>query len=259
MMKDCFAEIRDWFDDYVETFCNGDAINDAIIRLKQDHTHRVCQNVAHLADALKLSSADHLIARLTALLHDVGRFRQFFVYHTFNDALSENHALLSLQEIERHGVLESLPKRQRYLICRAIAFHNVAKLPDVTDERSLLFMRLVRDADKLDVYKVILQNYHEQDKGSKNTVLHKLPDTPHCSPKILDALSERRAARFEDMKTVNDFKLLKVGWVYDLNFSASFRILHRRQYIEQIKALLPRDEPVTAAVNQALAYVESRL
>ncbi|MBN2429422.1 MAG: HD domain-containing protein [Deltaproteobacteria bacterium] len=258
-MQETFEKTKNWFETYVEGFFTNDSINNSIIRLKLDHTHRVCHNAAILADALKLNSQDHLNARLTALLHDVGRFRQFSLYQTFNDAVSDNHALMGIREIECHGVLDGLDAEDRRLICRAIACHNVPALPEEKDERSLLFMRLIRDADKLDVYKVLLQNYRDQDRDSRNTVLHKLPDTPHCSPKILDALLGRKVAKFEDMKTLNDFKLLKVGWVYDLNFSASFKILQHHRYIEQLKEILPTTEPVTTAVDQALAYVASRL
>ena len=258
-MQETFEKTKTWFETYVEGFFTNDATNNSIIRLKLDHTHRVCHNAAMLADALKLNPQDHLNARLTALLHDVGRFRQFSLYRTFNDAASDNHALMSLREIECHGILDGLAGEDRRLIRRAIAFHNVSELPDESDKRCLLFMRLIRDADKLDVYKVLIQNYREPSRESRDTVLHKLPDTPDCSPRILKALMERKVAKFEDMKSLNDFKLLKVGWVYDLNFSASFQLLQRHRYIEQLKEILPTTEPVTTAVDQALAYVASHL
>lgn len=37
---------------------------------------------------------------MIGLFHDVGRFYQFTVYRTFNDALSENHAKLGLKVIK---------------------------------------------------------------------------------------------------------------------------------------------------------------
>jgi len=258
-MSDSFRKIKNWFENYVEGYFNGDPVNDQLIRLKRDHTHRVCQNAVLLSNALELSPRDNLIARLTALLHDVGRFRQFAHYQTFNDALSENHARLGVREVGLHRVLGDLDKEERRLICRAIAFHNVVRLPDNEDEHPLLFMKLIRDADKLDVYKVLIQNYCDQRRGSRDTVLHKLPDTPDYSPKILEALMERKVARFEDMKSLNDFKLLQIGWVYDLNFTPSFQALYRLKYIEQIRDMLPRTKSVTTAVDQALAYVASRL
>jgi HD superfamily phosphohydrolase YqeK len=258
-MSDAFLETKTWFDGYVEKYLTDDPVDNQVIRLKQDHTHRVCHNAAVLGDALGLSPHDKAIARLTGLLHDVGRFKQFTLYRTFNDAVSENHARLGLREIGLHQVLGRWRKEDRRLICRAIAYHNAIKLPENADERSLLFMKLIRDADKLDVYRVLIQNYREQDQGSSTTVLHRLPDTPACSPIILEALLKKKAAKFEDMKSLNDFKLLQLGWVYDLNFTPTFQAFHRLKYIEQISELLPRTEPVVAAVDQALEYVASRI
>lgn len=258
-MLDIFPAIKNWFDRYVEEHISDDPIEAAILRLKQDHTHRVCLNAAMLADSLRLDTHDSLLAQFTALLHDVGRFRQYLQYKSFNDTLTENHALLGLREIGRHRLLQRIKTVDRQLICRAIAFHNVAGLPENMDERSLLFMKLIRDADKLDIYKVLIQNYRDQNQGSRTIVLHRLPDLPACSPEILETLMAKKVARFEDMKTLNDFKLLQIGWVYDLNYQASFQTLHRLRYLEQIRDLLPRTKPVVVAVDQALAYVAARI
>ncbi len=258
-MSEAFLETKSWFDGYVEKYLTEDPIDNQVIRLKQDHTHRVSHNAAVLGDALGLSTHDNAIARLTGLLHDVGRFKQFTLYRTFNDAVSENHARLGLREIGLHQVLGRWNKEDRRLICQAIAYHNVIKLPENADERSLLFMKVIRDADKLDVYRVLIQNYREQNQGTSRTVLHRLPDTPTCSPIILETLLKKKVAKFEDMKSLNDFKLLQIGWVYDLNFTPTFQTLHRLQYIQQISELLPRTEPVVTAVDQALEYVASRI
>ena len=259
LMSEVYQEIKNWFDDYVDQFFTDDPVCNEVIRLKQDHTHRVCLNAAMLSDALGINSHDRLLAQLSALLHDVGRFKQFALYQTFNDAVSENHALLGIREIGLHKVLEKWCQEDRRLICRAIAYHNVAKLPEIEGERSLFFMKLIRDADKLDVYKILIKNYREHHQGSRTTVLHKLPDIPTCSPKILEALLEKRTARFEDMNSLNDFKLLQIGWVYDLNFTPSFQALFRLQYIEQISELLPKTKQVTAAIDLAIEYVNSRI
>jgi hypothetical protein len=39
----------------------------------------------------------------------------------------------------------------------------------------------------------------------------------------------------EDIKTLNDLKLLQMGWAYDLNFPRSFRLLSERRYLETIR------------------------
>lgn len=63
-------------------------IVDGII-LKEKHTWKVVKNCENLAKHLNLNEHDSLLAKMIGLFHDVGRFYQFTVYRTFNDALSE--------------------------------------------------------------------------------------------------------------------------------------------------------------------------
>ena len=63
-----------------------------MIRLKIEHTYRVCGLCQQIARSLELSEEEVDIAWLTGLLHDVGRFEQQRVYGTFIDADSIDHA-----------------------------------------------------------------------------------------------------------------------------------------------------------------------
>ena len=100
---------RAWFDQYVKGFSSDDPEIQAGIKLKYAHTRRVCQNIFNIGKTLGLPEGDLHLAEAVALFHDVGRFRQYTVYHTFNDRRSENHALLGIKELEREQVLAGLP------------------------------------------------------------------------------------------------------------------------------------------------------
>ena len=63
-----------------------------MIRLKIEHTYRVCGLCQQIARSLELPEEEVDIAWLTGLLHDVGRFEQQRVYGTFIDADSIDHA-----------------------------------------------------------------------------------------------------------------------------------------------------------------------
>ena len=63
-----------------------------MIRLKIEHTYRVCGLCQQIARSLDLPEEEVDIAWLTGLLHDVGRFEQQRVYGTFTDADSIDHA-----------------------------------------------------------------------------------------------------------------------------------------------------------------------
>ena len=121
------------------------------IRLKIDHMLRVADLCATFARQIGLAERDVELAWLIGLLHDIGRFEQVKKYDTFLDGKSENHALLGVKEIKKERLAERMAMTDacNETICTAIACHNMLALPAM-DERKLLFVKLLRDADKVD-------------------------------------------------------------------------------------------------------------
>jgi hypothetical protein len=116
-------------------------------------------------------------------------------------------------------------------------------------------MKLIRDADKLDIWKVVIDYYRERSKNPNKTIELDLPDSSECSPKALDALRQGSFARVQDMKTLNDFKLLQISWAFDLNFSKSFQILGDKRYIESIAETLPDLPEVANAIEHVFSHI----
>lgn len=255
MNPETLDEMKNWFTRYVAGYYTGEPEHDRNIRLKEDHTDRVCRNMSQLCQSLDLPPADSHLATAIALFHDVGRFEQYRRYRTFNDMKSKNHAFLGLQSLARHRVLSDLDIAERRTVTYSIACHNAATLPAETTERMRLFMKLIRDADKLDIWQVVVDYYRERAVKPNKTIELDLPDTPECSQSALDALREGRFVRIHEMKTLNDFKLLQISWVFDLNFSRSFEILQARQFIERIAETLPDTPEARDAVGCAFRYV----
>ena len=87
-----------------------------MIRLKIEHTYRVCGLCQQIARSLELPEEEVDIAWLTGLLHDVGRFEQQRVYGTFTDADSIDHAKYGARILfgkvweEKHGLLPEVKK-----------------------------------------------------------------------------------------------------------------------------------------------------
>ncbi|MEJ2656091.1 MAG: hypothetical protein P8012_02715, partial [Desulfobacterales bacterium] len=121
--------------------------------------------------------------------------------------------------------------------------------------KALLFIRLLRDADKLDIWRVFIEYYKTRDKKPNPVVEIGLPDDPFISSEVVAALNEDRFVRMQDLKTSGDFKLLLISWVFDLNFSHSFQIVKDRKYIERIEATLPPSKKISAAIKHAYDHV----
>jgi len=248
--------LKKWFSDYVAGFYTDDPVNNSTIRLKEKHTEQVCRNMVFLGNALGLSGPDMILAEIMGLFHDLGRFKQYSVYGTFRDVDSENHAMLGLREMAAHKVLTGCNRNEKRWIAKAVAFHNTMTIPEDQDERTLFFIRLLRDADKLDIWRVFIDYYKVRDKQLNAAVEIGLPDDPGFSPRVIAALDNGCFARIQDLKTLNDFKLLQISWVFDLNFAPSFQAVKELEYIEKIEATLPHSKEITAAVKNAHDYVE---
>ncbi len=215
--------------------------------LKIDHTARVCENIRHLARSLIFSEANVNLAEAVALFHDVGRFEQYRKYQTFNDSLSVNHAQKSVDVLTQRNVLDPISEREKKIIIDAVRFHNAPALPDDNGSDGMIFMRLIRDADKLDIWKVFA-DYFRRDAPHNPIIVQHLVDAPTWEQKLVAAILEKRPARFKDMKTIHDFKLFQLSWVFSLNFPATAVLARERGDLATIAGTLPADPVLEQAV-----------
>jgi hypothetical protein len=249
-----------WFEQYVAGFYGDDAYVNANLKLKEDHTRRTCDEMLYLADHLSLSDNQKCIAETIALFHDIGRFEQFKRYRTYNDPRSTNHCILGLDVLKETNVLNEIDKHERDLIEKAIQFHGQKQLPADLDGQCLLFSKLIRDADKLDVYYVVTQYYKQYKDNPRNFALElELPDQPRYSPAVVDAILQGRLIDYNSLKTLNDMKLLQLGWVYDINFTAALRRIKQRQFLEKLLDFLPKNEDIEKVRERIFAYVDFRI
>jgi hypothetical protein len=156
-----------------------------------------------------------------------------------------------------HNVLGGLPKQDQDIIVRSVTLHNVFELPEGLDEKSLLFARLIRDADKLDILRVVIEYFQQDEESRADAVALGLPDVPEAySPEVLACLCRGEMARKDELTTLNDFKLLQLAWLYDLNFSCSLRMVMERDYIRTIAEMLPRNGEIAGAIELVRSYVD---
>jgi hypothetical protein len=232
-------ELRNRFEQYVKQFASPDTNIQAALDLKEAHTRRVCKAILDIGEHEGLSGEDLLMAEASAMLHDIGRFEQYTRYRTFSDVRSENHALLGVKVIRENGILEDIDPGKAEIITRAVKCHNRAVLPAHENGRSLFFMKLLRDADKVDIWHMVAE-YYRHDRRERNQAIElDLPDTPGISDPVCRSLMKENIVLMKDLKTLNDFKLLQIGWIYDVNFCRTFQIVQEKRYLEQIREALP--------------------
>jgi len=258
MKAEHLASFKKWFSGYVATYYTHESQHNETIRLKEGHTKRVCNEIVMLGEALNLPAQDMLLAETMALFHDLGRFEQYASYGTFEDAKSTNHAALGLRELAKHRVLSVCTDTEQRLIAKAIGKHNVRILSRDEDGRALFFAKLLRDADKLDIWQVFIDYYDSPCDQRNSTIAWGLPDEPRCSPRIVNALNRQEMADTRHMATLNDYKLLQISWVFDVNFAPTFGAVYERQYVQKIATTLTPGLQIEPIVETVLAYLHNR-
>jgi len=259
MNNDRVEQYRSWFSRFVQEHAAGNEQDQRNILLKKTHTDGVCANALRISSGLGLLGRDIALAGIIALFHDVGRFPQYVRYRTFEDSRSVNHAVLGAKVLLERNVLRDLPKRERSLIVRSVALHNVFILPPRLDREVRLHAEIVRDADKLDIWRVFIELADRNPADWPSAVALGLPDTPECSPAVIASLNRREMVRLTSLRTLNDFRLLQLAWIYDLNFAPSLRMVLERSVIEQLTASLPQTDALSRVVDNLRNYVNERL
>ena len=85
------------------------------------------------------------------------------------------------------------------------------------------------------------------------------PQGEGYSPEIIEAIRTRKHIDYTMLKTHIDMKLINLGWVYDLNFPATFAKIKRNRYLEKLIAMLPAGDDIAKAARQVTAYRDQQL
>lgn len=247
--------MHSWMTAYMKSFYTDDEEVQNGILIKEKHTGYVTANCIELAKYLKLSPHDTELAEVIGLFHDVGRFYQYQKYKTFNDAQSEDHAELALHVIDGLEFFNELSKDDLDVLKFAIQNHNKKLIAPTDDERKLLFAKLIRDADKLDIYRV-LEPYFAQENADKmpNFITGR---SPEISPDFIENFVQGEQADYRKIRTNGDRKIVRLMWVYNVYFKWTMKKILERGYIDKIVENLPMDEKVAQGVSRLKNYVDN--
>jgi hypothetical protein len=249
--------LRQWFVGYCRSFRSRNPEMQRNFDLKELHTRKVCEAARLIAAGGNPRRL--MLAEVAALCHDVGRFAQFRDYGTFRDSESVNHAQLSAEIVETGHIVNFLPESERASVIAAIRFHNAFEVPAGLTAEADDLLRLVRDADKVDIWRVFIEYYDAPDEDRASGAGLGFPDLPQCSPEVVATVCAGRMVRLSMLKTLNDFKLLQLSWLYDINFPETLKVIRERSLLERLAATLPKKDEVALAVTRVNDYLEGRL
>lgn len=256
--------------------------SDEKIKLKIDHTYRVAGLCQRIAESLGLSEPDVDIAWLLGMLHDIGRFEQIRRFGTFNDAQSVDHAEFGADllfkeclirkfaegyyeecELARSGneEAEQIIKNNEHhnkdtgLLELAIRQHNKYRVKEDLTERQRMFCDILRDADKVDIFKVNADIpmeiiYDVTTEELKNGIITK---------EVLESFYKKETVLKSVRRSAVDHIVGHISLLFELVYKESYRQAKEQGYVYKLLDFKSDVPEVNAEFDDMRKYVDEFL
>lgn len=238
-------DLTKWFHAFVDRHLDeSDSVEmQSHLELKRKHSLLVAHNAKAIAGQELESPRLRPLAHMAGLLHDVGRFPQYKVHRTFKDSDSVNHGHLGSKVLRGEGVLAGLDPAGRRAVLGAVHMHNRRFLPKYLPSDVRTLTRVTRDADKLDILRVMLAHF-DRPGEDEVVVLHVEEHPVKYTPAVLQCALQGNSPDYRAMRYVNDFKILLLNWAFELYYPASRRIMLESGHVDRVLAHLPDDDGI---------------
>lgn len=233
---------------------------DEKVKLKIDHTYRVCGLCQQIATQSGFDENDIELAWLTGLLHDVGRFEQLKRYGTFIDAQSIDHAEFGADILFQEGKIRDYIEdtSEDELLEKTVRCHSAYRVPANYTAREKKIADLLRDADKIDILKVnIIVPFEE----IYNVTTY---DLKHCkvTEEVMQAFFEEHAVLRSLKKTPVDNIVGHISLVYELVYPISRKLVYEQGYLNKLmdfQSELPETNVQFAKIREKMAAYMERI
>jgi len=218
------AEIE--FDNYAKNY----DIDNENIKLRFYHSHRVENIAGEIAKSINLSEEEFELAKLVGLLHDIARFEQYTRFQTFSDLKSIDHGDYGVEILKQNNFIRKFIDTDEYdnIIFKAIKNHNKFKIEDGLTEKELLYSKIARDADKIDIFFEVLTTFYT-DQHERNAFESEL-----ISEEIFEEVLKHTPLLYKKNATKMDSYIAMLCLTFDLNFKYSYEIMQKEDYINKI-------------------------
>ena len=189
---------------------------DGRIKLKIEHISRVAEYSKKLAENLQLNEEQVRLAELIGIFHDIGRFKQAEKYHTFSDKESGvDHAEYSIKVLYEDGLIKEFNVDSKYnnIIKKAVLNHNKASIESGLDDEELLFAKIIKDADKLDILCHVINEY-----DFESIFWYPEFDCPKINEELIKQVIEKHSLDYSKIENNADQILSFFNMVFNLYY-----------------------------------------
>ena len=217
-------------EEFMNYVSNYDAKESSIYR-KIHHSIRVMELSREIAESLNLNEEQIKLATLIGLLHDIARFEQFKNYRTFSDYKSFDHGDMGVQILEKDNFIRKFIETDEYdeIIKTAIKNHNKFSIEEGLDENTLMFAKIIKDADKLDIFyeasELMLWHTDEEIKQVEEGII---------SENYINTFKKHECIFREKNQTKIDSIILVISFIFDTNFKYTFKYILDNNFVNKI-------------------------
>lgn len=217
---------KEEFIKYTEKF----NLEDENVKRKQQHSIRVMEISKQIATNLKLNEEQIQLATLIGLLHDIGRFKQYTEIGLGDNLEGFDHGDYGAKVLFEEELIRKFIETNKYdeIIKKSIKNHNKFSIEAGLTQEELLFAKLIRDADKIDILYESLYIFYKnnEEQVSESTLANKI----YVQFKKGELIKKEKNVR---LKFIDDITCV-IAFVYDINYKTSFEIIKEKDYINKI-------------------------
>lgn len=200
--------------------------------VKIEHSKRVANIACAIGKSMKwCSEREFWLTYSLGLLHDIGRFPQYAEFGTFQDSQSFDHGDRGKTILDKEFFWRGVSEEDKQYLLTAVRYHNKKDIPLTLSDETLKWCSLIRDADKIDIFRMI------QRRIDNKTIFDLLPRHKIVTG-LTDALvNEIRLdckGSYGNAKSLQDYRLIQLTWVLDLNFPISVSTLKKENIFDKI-------------------------
>ena len=253
---DLFSEIESDFLNYVDCFVDDDEEPEflQLINLKKEHSLKVSELSGKIAHSENFDDKTILLCKVGGIMHDIGRFEQLNFYRTFDDLQSVDHGDLGHNVLSNTGFLEHFSTPEQLALLYAVKNHNKRYVTEYPDEISEKITKVVRDADKLDVYRVMQESLEKESDENKSTVLLNLEENGKISDEAYQQFKNHKVVNKQQLKSAADFLVMQLSWIFDVNYKSTFNLISSSEGYQFITKCL-KDDELFDNINDIIIYV----
>ena len=202
------------------------------IKLKISHIERVANNSIEIAKKLNLSDEEIQLAEAIGIFHDIGRFEQVRIANTFSDKNSNiNHAELGIKVLFENNLIRQFIEEHKYdkIIKLAVLNHNKSEIENIENklsEKELLFSKIIRDADKLDIlYSLTFEKFEDifwYDSFNQTKI----------NQNVINNFNQFKLIDYKNVNNNADQILIFYAYIFNLYFKPSMRIVIDNKYLD---------------------------